>query len=90
MRAQMRRQNVNGVDMTLTIVSTQNRMSESLVLFESVINSRWFLQTSIILFMNKTDLFKAKWQKVGSHFFTGFLPCHDMSIQKSNAKRSAK
>ncbi|KAF8929027.1 Guanine nucleotide-binding protein alpha-2 subunit [Dissophora ornata] len=42
----------------------QNRMAESLVLFESVINSRWFLRTSIILFMNKIDLFAAKLPKV--------------------------
>ena len=39
-------------------------MFESLILFESVINSRWFLRTSIILFLNKIDLFKAKLQKV--------------------------
>lgn len=35
-------------------------MAESLVLFESVINSRWFRRTSIILFMNKIDKFAAK------------------------------
>lgn len=39
-------------------------MAESLVLFESVINSRWFLRTSIVLFLNKTDVFKAKLSKV--------------------------
>ncbi|TDL15921.1 G-protein alpha subunit [Rickenella mellea] len=42
----------------------QNRMVESLVLFESVINSRWFLRTSIILFLNKIDVFKSKIPKV--------------------------
>ena len=42
----------------------QNRMVESLVLFESVINSRWFLRTSIILFLNKIDVFKSKLPKV--------------------------
>ena len=39
-------------------------MAESLTLFESVINSRWFLRTSIILFLNKTDVFKIKLPKV--------------------------
>lgn len=39
-------------------------MAESLVLFESVINSRWFLRTSIILFLNKIDVFKTKLPKV--------------------------
>ncbi|KAI9807665.1 MAG: G protein alpha subunit [Sarcosagium campestre] len=38
----------------------QNRMMESLVLFDSVVNSRWFGRTSIILFLNKVDLFKQK------------------------------
>lgn len=35
-------------------------MMESLVLFDSVVNSRWFVRTSIILFLNKVDLFKSK------------------------------
>jgi guanine nucleotide-binding protein subunit alpha len=48
-------------------------MRESLVLFESVINSRWFLRTSIILFLNKIDVFKAKLPKV-LHVHTFFLP----------------
>ena len=39
-------------------------MVESLILFESVINSRWFLRTSIILFLNKIDVFRAKLPKV--------------------------
>ena len=39
-------------------------MMESLALFESVINSRWFRQTSIILFLNKIDVFKHKLTKV--------------------------
>ncbi|KAF6749023.1 heterotrimeric G protein alpha subunit A [Ephemerocybe angulata] len=42
----------------------RNRMAESLVLFESVINSRWFLRTSIILFLNKIDVFKNKLPRV--------------------------
>ncbi|KAG0287421.1 Guanine nucleotide-binding protein alpha-2 subunit [Dissophora globulifera] len=51
-------------DQVLLEESGQNRMLESLVLFESVINSRWFLRTSIILFMNKIDLFAVKLPKV--------------------------
>ncbi len=35
-------------------------MMESLVLFDSVVNSRWFMRTSVILFLNKVDLFEAK------------------------------
>ncbi|KAJ7212758.1 heterotrimeric G-protein alpha subunit, GPA3-like protein [Mycena haematopus] len=52
-----------------------NRMRESLYLFESVINSRWFLRTSVILFLNKIDVFKRKLPKIplGRYFpeYTG-------------------
>ncbi|KAI0253628.1 G-protein alpha subunit [Lactifluus subvellereus] len=51
-------------DQVLLEEKNQNRMAESLVLFESVINSRWFLRTSIILFLNKIDVFKNKLPKV--------------------------
>lgn len=47
-------------DQVLLEESTQNRMAESLVLFESVVNSRWFARTSVILFLNKIDIFKNK------------------------------
>lgn len=39
-------------------------MLESIALFESVVNSRWFLHTSIMLFLNKVDLFKTKVARV--------------------------
>jgi guanine nucleotide-binding protein G(i) subunit alpha len=35
-------------------------MQEALTLFDSICNSRWFVLTSIILFLNKVDLFKEK------------------------------
>jgi len=40
------------------------------VLFDSVVNSRWFMRTSIILFLNKVDLFKAKLARspLGNYF----------------------
>eukprot|EP00457_Paulinella_chromatophora_P005610 gb/GEZN01005627.1/.p1 GENE.gb/GEZN01005627.1/~~gb/GEZN01005627.1/.p1 ORF type:complete len:365 (-),score=62.70 gb/GEZN01005627.1/:596-1690(-) len=37
-----------------------NRTAESLNLFENICNSRWFRDTSVILFLNKCDLFKEK------------------------------
>jgi len=51
-------------DQVLLEEKNQNRMAESLVLFDSVINSRWFLRTSIILFLNKIDVFRVKLPKV--------------------------
>ena len=37
-----------------------NRMQESLKLFDSICNNKWFTDTSIILFLNKKDLFAEK------------------------------
>jgi guanine nucleotide-binding protein subunit alpha len=50
-----------------------NRMNESLQLFDSIANSRWFLQTSIILFLNKIDLFRDKLLS-GSSPLTYYFP----------------
>jgi GTPase SAR1 family protein len=41
-----------------------NRMAEALNLFEEICNSRWFHNTSMILFLNKRDLFADKIPKV--------------------------
>jgi len=40
------------------------RMKESLVLFDEICNSRYFQETCIMLFFNKTDLFRDKIKKV--------------------------
>lgn len=37
-----------------------NRMAESMKLFDSICNNRWFIDTSVILFLNKKDLFADK------------------------------
>ena len=41
-----------------------NRMHESLTLFDEICNSQWFVGTSVILFLNKIDLFKKKIKKI--------------------------
>jgi len=41
-----------------------NRMTEALNLFDEILNSRWFIDTAMILFLNKRDLFAIKIQKV--------------------------
>ncbi|CAO3589035.1 unnamed protein product [Absidia cylindrospora] len=51
-------------DQVLLEDTTENRLVESIRLFESIINSRWFLHTSIMLFLNKVDLFKIKIEHV--------------------------
>ena len=47
-------------DMTLVEDRNVNRMHESLALFRDIINSKWFTETALILFLNKKDLFKQK------------------------------
>jgi len=51
-------------DQVLLEDETQNRMKEALDLFNEICNSRWFEKTSIILFLNKKDLFEEKIKKV--------------------------
>lgn len=38
-------------------------MMESMKLFDSICNNKWFTDTSIILFLNKKDLFEEKIKK---------------------------
>jgi len=51
---------ISGYDQCLVEDKDANQMQEALMLFESICNSQWFIQTSIILFLNKMDLFKQK------------------------------
>lgn len=51
---------ISEYDQMLVEDETVNRMQEALTLFDSICNSRWFVKTSIILFLNKIDLFKMK------------------------------
>lgn len=52
-------------DQVLVEDETTNRMHESLRLFDSICNNKWFVNTSIILFLNKKDLFEEKIQRSG-------------------------
>ncbi|XP_065359956.1 G protein alpha i subunit [Calliphora vicina] len=51
---------LSGYDLVLAEDEEMNRMIESLKLFDSICNSKWFVETSIILFLNKKDLFEEK------------------------------
>jgi hypothetical protein len=57
-------------DRTLTH-NTQNRMVESLQLFDEICNSRWFRETSMILFLNKRDVFA---EKIEQHPLADWFP----------------
>lgn len=47
-------------DMVLREETRQNRLLESFQLWETIINSKWFQRTSIVLFLNKKDIFRKK------------------------------
>ncbi|XP_073461598.1 guanine nucleotide-binding protein G(o) subunit alpha isoform X2 [Aquarana catesbeiana] len=54
---------LSGYDQVLHEDETTNRMHESLKLFDSICNNKWFIDTSMILFLNKKDIFKEKISK---------------------------
>lgn len=58
----------------------QNRMHESLHLFNSICNHRYFATTSIVLFLNKKDVFSEKIKK--AHLSICF-PDYDGEIPRS-------
>ena len=62
-------------DQVLLEENNQNRLEESIALFDSVVNSRWFARTSVVLFLNKIDVFaeKLQYSPLENHFpdYTG-------------------
>jgi len=66
---------LGGYDQGLPTSSKQNPLEESLQTFESVVNSRWFLRTSIILLLCNAELFSWKLSRspMNRHFpdYTG-------------------
>ncbi|KAH8835030.1 heterotrimeric G protein alpha subunit B [Flagelloscypha sp. PMI_526] len=58
-----------------------NRMTEALTLFDSICNSRWFVNTSIILFLNKIDLLAEKLPHSPlHHYFPDFAGGSDFQM----------
>ncbi|XP_018560127.1 LOW QUALITY PROTEIN: guanine nucleotide-binding protein G(o) subunit alpha-like [Lates calcarifer] len=58
---------LSGYDMTLMENPSVNQLQESLELFASICTNTVFNSTSLILFMNKTDLFREKILHSGRH-----------------------
>eukprot|EP00794_Sanderia_malayensis_P007141 gene7141-7946_t len=54
---------LSAYDLVLAEDEETNRMHESMKLFDSICNNKWFMDTSIILFLNKKDLFCDKIKK---------------------------
>jgi len=55
---------ISEYDQVLYEDNRQNRMDEAITLFDEICNSRWFEDTSMILFLNKKDLFEKKIKKI--------------------------
>ena len=51
---------ISGYDERLPEDNATNRLHEALNLFEDICESKWFKNTSLILFLNKKDIFKEK------------------------------
>ncbi|XP_041820476.1 guanine nucleotide binding protein (G protein) alpha v1 isoform X3 [Chelmon rostratus] len=58
---------LSGYDMTLVEDPSMNRLQESMKLFSAICNNVFFRSTSMILFMNKIDLFQDKILHSGRH-----------------------
>jgi len=54
---------LSAYDQRLYEDDSKNRMEEALDLFKQICNSRWFKETAMILFLNKTDIFAKKIQE---------------------------
>ena len=81
---------LSGYDMTLTEDDTTNRMEESLNLFQAICVNKFFDSSSIVLFLNKLDLFTEKVNNTNRHlrlFFPQYTgPDHDVSAAKEFIK----
>ncbi|KAI9256912.1 putative Gpa2-guanine nucleotide-binding protein alpha-2 subunit [Sporodiniella umbellata] len=51
---------ISGYDQCLAEDRASNQMHEALMLFDTTCNSHWFTKTSMILLLNKIDIFKKK------------------------------
>ncbi|GAA5972024.1 hypothetical protein JCM11641_002461 [Rhodosporidiobolus odoratus] len=51
---------ISGYDQVLIEDRDSNQTQEALMLFDSICNSQWFTKTSMVLFLNKVDIFKER------------------------------
>ncbi|UNI15378.1 G-Protein alpha subunit [Purpureocillium takamizusanense] len=70
---------ISGYDQCLVEDMDGNQMNEALMLFESIVNSRWFTRSAMIIFLNKMDLFKEKLPRrpITDHGFTDYRGAPD-------------
>jgi guanine nucleotide-binding protein subunit alpha len=65
---------LSGYDQCLVEDKDANQMQDAMTIWDSICHSQWFKQTSIILFLNKNDLFE---KKIGHSDIKNFFPDYD-------------
>jgi guanine nucleotide-binding protein subunit alpha, other len=65
---------LSGYDQCLVEDRDANQMQDAMTIWDSICHSQWFKQTSIILFLNKNDLFE---KKVPHSDIKNFFPDYD-------------
>ncbi|UZJ53522.1 hypothetical protein CBS101457_002842 [Exobasidium rhododendri] len=76
---------LSGYDSCLVEDKDSNQMQEALMLFDSICNSKWFLRTSMILFLNKVDIFRSK---IMQSSVKKYFPDYDGDDHDYNAART--
>ncbi|SPC62286.1 probable guanine nucleotide-binding protein alpha-2 subunit [Ustilago sp. UG-2017b] len=76
---------LSGYDSCLVEDKDSNQMQEALMLFDSICNSKWFTRTSMILFLNKVDVFRLK---IAYSSIKHYFPDYDGDDRDFNAARS--
>ncbi|KAJ7202000.1 heterotrimeric G protein alpha subunit 4 [Mycena haematopus] len=71
---------LSGYDQCLVEDRDANQMQDAMIIWDSICHSQWFKQTSIILFLNKNDLFETKIQ---TSDIKSFFP--DFDAEPNNA-----
>ncbi|TPX30182.1 hypothetical protein SeLEV6574_g08627 [Synchytrium endobioticum] len=65
---------ISEYDQCLEEAESQNRLLEAITLFGHIVNSRWFLVSHFILFLNKVDLLVTKHQERGDESVRQYWP----------------
>ncbi|PCH33175.1 heterotrimeric G-protein alpha subunit GPA2-like protein [Wolfiporia cocos MD-104 SS10] len=75
---------LSGYDQCLVEDKDANQMQDAMTIWDSICHSQWFKQTSIILFLNKNDLFE---KKVEHSDIKNFFPDYDGESGDARAGR---
>ncbi|KAF9117041.1 hypothetical protein BGX27_005591 [Mortierella sp. AM989] len=75
---------ISGYDQCLVEDKDANQMEEAMMLFDQICNSQWFIDTAMIMFMNKTDIFR---EKIKTSNITGYFPDYSGPVGDYNAAK---